>query len=201
LDLFGSLCCLIAFSPLFVAVALAVKLTSRGPVLFRQQRIGRAGRPFTMLKFRTMHVGLDERIHREYVEAFIQHGQAATSGTGTVFKLVNDPRITSVGGFLRKSSLDELPQFLNVLSGEMSLVGPRPPVAYEVARYKSWHRRRVLEAKPGMTGLWQVTGRSRTTFDDMVRLDLRYVATSSLWTDVKILLATPRAVLSGSGAR
>ena len=128
-----------------------------------------------MLKFRTMHVGTDERIHKEYVESFIQQGQAATSGKDTVFKLVNDPRITSVGNFLRKSSLDELPQFWNVLRGEMSLVGPRPPIPYEVARYKSWHRRRVLEAKPGMTGLWQVTGRSRTTFDDMVRLDLRYV--------------------------
>ncbi len=201
LDLFGSLACLIALAPVFLAVAAVVKLTSRGPVLFRQQRVGRAGRPFMMLKFRTMHVGTDERIHKEYVESFIEQGRAATSGTDTVFKLVNDPRITSVGGFLRKSSLDELPQLLNVLQGEMSLVGPRPPIPYEVARYKSWHRRRVLEAKPGMTGLWQVTGRSRTTFDDMVRLDLRYVATCSVWTDVKILLATPRAVLSGSGAR
>jgi lipopolysaccharide/colanic/teichoic acid biosynthesis glycosyltransferase len=201
LDLFGSVGCLVALAPVFIAVALVVKATSKGPVFFRQQRIGRAGRPFTMLKFRTMHVGTDERIHREYVESFIRQGQAATSGTDAVFKLVNDPRITSVGNFLRKSSLDELPQFLNVLSGEMSLVGPRPPIPYEVAQYKSWHRRRVLEAKPGITGLWQVTGRSRTTFDDMVRLDLRYVATSSLWTDVKILLATPRAVISGNGAR
>ena len=153
-----------------------------------------------MLKFRTMQVGTDERIHRDYVESFIQQGQAATSGKDTVFKLVNDPRITSVGNFLRKSSLDELPQFWNVLRGEMSLVGPRPPIPYEVARYKSWHRRRVLEAKPGITGPWQVTGRSRTTFDDMVRMDLRYVANCSFWTDVKILLATPRAVLSRSGA-
>jgi lipopolysaccharide/colanic/teichoic acid biosynthesis glycosyltransferase len=201
LDLFGSLACLIAFAPIFLVVAAVVKLTSKGTVLFRQQRVGRAGRPFMMLKFRTMHVGTDERIHKDYVESLIQQGPAATSGTDPVFKLVNDPRITSVGAFLRRSSLDELPQLLNVLRGEMSLVGPRPPIPYEVACYKSWHRRRVLEAKPGMTGLWQVTGRSRTTFDDMVRLDLRYVATCSFWTDVKILLATPRAVLSGSGAR
>ena len=109
--------------------------------------------------------------------------------------------MTPIGDFLRRSSLDELPQFWNVLRGEMSLVGPRPPLPYEVARYKRWHRRRVLEAKPGITGLWQVTGRSRTTFDEMVRLDLRYARSHSVWTDLNILLATPRAVLSGKGAR
>ena len=119
---------------------------------------------------------------------------------GVVFKIVNDPRVTRFGHFLRRSSLDELPQFWNVLRGEMSLVGPRPPLPYEMARYKRWHRRRVLEAKPGITGLWQVTGRSRTTFDEMVRLDLRYAKSYSLWADVKILLATPRAVISGKGA-
>jgi lipopolysaccharide/colanic/teichoic acid biosynthesis glycosyltransferase len=117
-----------------------------------------------------------------------------------VFKIVNDPRVTPVGHILRKTSLDELPQFWNVLRGDMSLVGPRPPLAYEVQQYKPWHYRRVLEAKPGITGLWQVTGRSRTTFDDMVRLDLRYARTWSVWTDVKILLATPRAVITGKGA-
>ena len=117
-----------------------------------------------------------------------------------MFKIVDDPRVTPLGHFLRRSSLDEFPQFWNVLTGEMSLVGPRPPLPYEVARYKRWHRRRLLEAKPGITGLWQVTGRSRTTFDEMVRLDLRYARNYSVWTDVKILLATPRAVLSGKGA-
>ena len=201
LDIAGSAAFLLAFWPVFLLVAAAVKLTSRGPVLFRQLRVGKAGRPFTMLKFRTMHVNADPRIHREYVENFIQHGGAATSGNDAVFKLVNDPRVTPVGDFLRKSSLDELPQFWNVLRGEMSLVGPRPPVSYEVARYKRWHRRRVLEVKPGITGFWQVTGRSQTSFDDMVRLDLRYAANNSVWTDIKILLATPRAVLSGKGAR
>ena len=201
LDIAGSAACLVAFGPVLLAVAAAVKLTSKGPVFFRQQRIGEAGEPFTMLKFRTMQVNCDPRIHQEYVETFIQSNQAATTGGDAVFKLVNDPRVTVVGDFLRRSSLDELPQFWNVLRGEMSLVGPRPPLPYEVARYKTWHRRRVLEAKPGITGLWQVTGRSRTTFDEMVRLDLRYARTRSVWNDLNILLATPKAVFGGKGAR
>jgi exopolysaccharide biosynthesis polyprenyl glycosylphosphotransferase len=201
LDIAGSLACLMVFSPLFLCAAAGVKLTSKGPVLFRQQRVGEAGRPFTMFKFRTMHVNCDHRIHQQYVESFIQSNQPAGSGTGAVFKLVDDPRVTSIGNFLRRSSIDELPQFWNVLRGEMSLVGPRPPLPYEVARYKRWHRRRVLEVKPGITGLWQVKGRSRTTFDEMVRLDLQYARSYSLWTDLIILLATPRAVLSGKGAR
>jgi lipopolysaccharide/colanic/teichoic acid biosynthesis glycosyltransferase len=117
-----------------------------------------------------------------------------------LFKIKSDPRITGIGHFLRKTSLDELPQLWNVLRGDMSLVGPRPPLRYELDQYRSWHWRRVLDAKPGMTGLWQVTGRSRTTFDEMVRLDLRYVRTRSLWTDIRILMATPRAVVTGRGA-
>ena len=201
LDIVGSTVGLILFGPVFLCVAAAVKLTSNGPVLFKQQRVGEGGRSFKMLKFRTMHVNADHRIHQEYVEGFIQSSNGATSGSDAVFKLSNDPRVTPVGDFLRRSSLDELPQLWNVLRGEMSLVGPRPPLPYEVARYKRWHRRRILEAKPGMTGLWQVTGRSRTTFDDMVRLDLHYAANCSISNDLKILLATPRAVLSGKGAR
>jgi lipopolysaccharide/colanic/teichoic acid biosynthesis glycosyltransferase len=117
-----------------------------------------------------------------------------------VYKLTKDPRITRVGAFLRKTSMDELPQLLNVLKGEMSLVGPRPPIPYEVEAYDIWHRRRLLEAKPGITGLWQVCGRSRVNFDDMVRLDLQYARTWSLWVDIKILLRTPGAVLLGAGA-
>ena len=201
LDIFGSTFGLLVLSPVMLCVAAFVKLTSPGPVFFRQQRVGAAGQTFTMFKFRTMQVNCDPRIHQQYVEGFIQSAPATTSGKEAIFKLVNDPRLTPVGDFLRRSSIDEIPQLLNVLRGEMSLVGPRPPLPYEVARYKRWHRRRVLEAKPGMTGLWQVTGRSRTTFDDMVRLDLRYAAKCSVWTDVKILLATPKAVLSGKGAR
>jgi lipopolysaccharide/colanic/teichoic acid biosynthesis glycosyltransferase len=176
-----------------------VKLTSKGPVFFQQQRVGEAGRPFMMFKFRTMHVNADPGIHQQYYEKYIQSANSE-SAKNVVFKIVNDPRVTPIGHFLRRSSLDEFPQFWNVLKGEMSLVGPRPPLPYEVARYKRWHRRRVLEAKPGITGLWQVTGRSRTTFDEMVRLDLRYARNRSVWTDLRILLATPRAVISGNGA-
>jgi len=154
-----------------------------------------------MLKFRTMHVNADHALHREYVTRYIKSG-SQTDGAAApgVFKLTNDPRVTPIGRILRQTSLDELPQLWNVVRGEMSLVGPRPPIPYETEQYQPWHYRRVVEAKPGITGLWQVTGRSRTTFDDMVRLDLRYARTCSFWNDIKILLATPRAVVSGKGA-
>jgi lipopolysaccharide/colanic/teichoic acid biosynthesis glycosyltransferase len=154
-----------------------------------------------MLKFRTMHVNNDPSIHQLFVAEFINASKPRNGTAGTSFKIVDDPRVTSIGRFLRRSSLDELPQLWNVLRGDMSLVGPRPPLPYEVERYKHWHFRRLLEAKPGMTGLWQVAGRSRTTFDDKVRLDLRYAKHASAWTDVRILLATPRAMLAGTGAR
>jgi lipopolysaccharide/colanic/teichoic acid biosynthesis glycosyltransferase len=150
-----------------------------------------------------MYVDNDAGVHRKYVTQLIA-GQAQrnpSNGNGDgVYKLTNDARITRVGSFLRRSSLDELPQFLNVLKGEMSLVGPRPPIPYELAAYQIWHRRRVLEVKPGITGLWQVNGRSRIKFDEMVRLDLRYAETWSPWLDIEILLRTPRAVLEGQGA-
>jgi lipopolysaccharide/colanic/teichoic acid biosynthesis glycosyltransferase len=201
LDILGSLALLAALAPLFLAIAALIKLTSAGPVFFRQQRVGEAAIPFMMLKFRTMRVDADPAIHQEYVRQFITANAAATSGdAGAVFKITNDPRVTPLGRLLRRTSLDELPQFWNVLRGDMSLVGPRPPLQYEVEAYKPWHLRRVLEAKPGITGLWQVAGRSRTTFDDMVRLDLRYAQTHSVWTDIRILLATPRAVITGRGA-
>ena len=203
MDVTGSLMLLAMLSPVFFFIAAAIKLTSRGPVLFRQQRIGEHGTPFTFLKFRTMYVNNDSSEHREYVRQLIA-GQAAkhpTNGNGEgVFKLTNDSRITRVGSLLRRTSLDELPQFVNVLRGEMSLVGPRPPVPYEVEAYATWHRRRVLEAKPGITGLWQVQGRSRVGFDEMVRLDLRYARQSSPWLDLKILWQTPKAVIAGDGA-
>jgi lipopolysaccharide/colanic/teichoic acid biosynthesis glycosyltransferase len=201
LDIAGSLTLLAALAPLFALIAVAVTLTSPGPVLFRQVRVGRMMKTFTMLKFRTMLVQGDHAIHHDFVTRFIQAGdRIERPGKSGVFKLTDDPRVTSIGRLLRKTSLDELPQLWNVLRGEMSLVGPRPPIPYEVEHYKSWHRRRVLEAKPGITGLWQVTGRSRTTFDEMVRLDIRYAQTCSLSTDLKILLATPRAVVAGKGA-
>jgi lipopolysaccharide/colanic/teichoic acid biosynthesis glycosyltransferase len=201
LDVIGSLILLTALSPLFLLIAALVKLTSRGPVLFRQVRIGQRAKPFTMLKFRTMHVNAGHATHQAFVTSLIKSGsQPQDPGAKGLFKIVNDPRITFVGRILRKTSLDELPQLWNTFCGSMSLVGPRPPIPYEVEQYEHWHRRRVLEAKPGITGLWQVTGRSRTTFDQMVRLDLRYARSRSLWTDLKILLATPMAVIAGKGA-
>ena len=203
IDVLGSLSLLAALSPVFFIIAAAIKLTSNGPVLFRQKRVGEHGTPFTFLKFRSMYANNDSTQHKEYVQQLIA-GQAekkSADGNGTgVFKLTNDPRITPVGRILRRSSLDELPQLINVLCGEMSLVGPRPPVPYEVEAYATWHRRRLLEAKPGITGLWQVYGRSRVEFDDMVRLDLRYARDCSPLLDLKILLQTPRAVMSGDGA-
>jgi lipopolysaccharide/colanic/teichoic acid biosynthesis glycosyltransferase len=200
LDVAGSLGLLALFLPAFLFAFFAVKLSSSGPALFRQVRVGRRGKPFTMLKFRTMHPDVKHTVHQDYVTWFIKSSGEQPRTGNEVFKLTNDPRITRVGRFLRKTSLDELPQFWNVLRGDMSLVGPRPPLPFEVEQYQPWHRRRVLEAKPGVTGLWQVSGRSSTTFDEMVRLDLRYAKTHSVWTDIKILLATPRAMLSGKGA-
>ncbi len=202
IDVVGSLLALVLLSPLFAVIAIAIRLTSKGPILFRQDRVGQYGQHFSFLKFRSMYFQNDARIHRDYVRRLIS-GKAVTKGeekSAAVYKLKNDPRITAVGRFLRKTSLDELPQFLNVLKGEMSMVGPRPPIPYEVEVYEIWHRRRFLEAKPGITGLWQVEGRSRTKFDEMVRLDLRYVKTWSPWLDIKILLRTPAAVLKGNGA-
>ena len=198
LDVVLSLIAIILFSPLFILISVAVKLTSKGPILFRQERVGQYGRRFSFLKFRSMKCGSNSHIHQEYVKQFI-------SGTivkeqGVTYKITQDPRLTRIGGFLRKSSLDELPQLINVLKGEMSLVGPRPAIPYEIDFYQMWHRTRFLEVKPGITGLWQVTGRSKTTFDDMVRLDLRYVKQWSFWLDIKILLRTPQAVFSGEGA-
>ena len=205
MDIMGSLLALAVAGPVFAVIAIAIKATSEGPVFFCQKRIGQHGKPFMFLKFRSMKVGNDATIHKEYVRRLIS-GKAErypSNGNGNgqgVFKLTADPRVTRVGSFLRKTSLDELPQFINVLKGEMSLVGPRPPVPYEVEAYDVWHRRRILEAKPGITGLWQVSGRSRVTFDEMVRLDLRYARACSPWMDIKILLRTPLAVVAGEGA-
>jgi len=205
MDVSGGLMALILFSPLFFIIAIAIKATSKGPVLFRQRRIGQYGKSFIFLKFRSMYVNNDASVHKEYVTQLIagkasrqpSNGQGGGQG---VYKLTNDPRVTRVGAFLRKTSLDELPQLINVIKGEMSLVGPRPAVPYEVEAYDVWHRSRLLEAKPGITGLWQVSGRSRVKFDDMVRLDLQYARNWSPWMDLKILLRTPAAVVLGEGA-
>jgi lipopolysaccharide/colanic/teichoic acid biosynthesis glycosyltransferase len=198
LDIVGSVLMMTLFAPVMLFAVAAVRCSSPGPILLRQARVGRRGEPFEMLKFRTMYVNMGDGIHQDYMAWFIKaSGKQPRTGT-EVFKLTHDPRITPPGRFLRRSSLDELPQFWNVLKGEMSLVGPRPPLPFEVEQYQPWHRRRVLEAKPGITGLWQVSGRSRTTFDEMVRLDLRYSRTHTLWTDLKILAATPLAMFKGA---
>jgi exopolysaccharide biosynthesis polyprenyl glycosylphosphotransferase len=202
IDIVGSACALLALSPLIIVIAAVIKLTSDGPILFRQRRVGKYGVRFTFLKFRSMYFKNDAKIHQDFVRQLIaskDNGKQAEGEQG-VYKIKNDPRVTPVGRFLRKTSLDELPQFINVLLGDMSLVGPRPPIPYEVEAYDIWHRRRFLETKPGITGLWQVEGRSRTKFDEMVRLDLKYAKTWSPWLDIKILLRTPGAVLKGDGA-
>jgi lipopolysaccharide/colanic/teichoic acid biosynthesis glycosyltransferase len=202
MDIGGSLLFVPLLVLLFVIIGALIKINSKGPVLFRQTRVGRWGKTFTFFKFRSMYDNNDPSVHRDYVTRLIA-GQdvAGTNGAKQkVFKIREDPRITSVGRILRRSSLDELPQFINVLKGDMSLVGPRPPLPYEFERYEMWHRQRVMEVRPGITGLWQVSGRSKTTFDEMVRLDLQYARTWSIWLDLKILFRTPVAVLSGEGA-
>lgn len=199
IDIVGSIAALLVLSPVFAIIAVCVKLTSEGPIIFRQRRLGQFGKSFEFLKFRSMYVNNDLTVHQKFIKDVI-NGSYDGNAAGTsapVYKMTDDPRITPLGRFLRRTSVDELPQFLNVLKGDMSLVGPRPPIAYEYQEYAIWHRRRVLEAKPGLTGLWQVRGRSRVRFDDMVRLDLEYVRTWSLWLDIQILMETPRAVLFG----
>ena len=201
MDIVGSLMVLILASPVFAIVALAIKLTSRGPIFFKQQRVGQYGVPFSLLKFRSMYADSDCSTHKEYVLQLIAGvaERKPSNGNGQgVYKLTSDSRVTAVGAFLRRTSLDEVPQFINVLRGEMSLVGPRPPIDYEVESYDLWHRRRLMEAKPGITGLWQVNGRNRIAFDDMVRLDLMYAKSWSPWLDVRILARTPRAVVEGA---
>lgn len=203
MDIVGSGLLLLMLSPILTLIVALIKLTSKGPVIFEQERLGQFGSRFKCLKFRTMYTNNDPKIHQEYVRKFIAGKDVLNKSEGSdepVYKLVKDPRVTFIGGFLRKTSLDELPQFWNVLRGDMSLVGPRPPVPYEFEVYDIWHRRRVLEVKPGVTGLWQVSGRNRTRFDEMVRLDLCYCRTWSIWLDLKILLATPKAVFNGGGA-
>lgn len=189
--------------PLMAIIAMWIKLDSRGRVLFRQERVGMDGRIFLCYKFRTMYENADPEIHRE---AYIRNiaGEAGESenddGEPVFGKVKNDPRITRAGRILRRTSLDELPQLFNVLRGEMSIVGPRPPIPYEVENYAPWHRRR-LDMRPGITGLWQVSGRNRIPFEEMVRIDLFYIENWSLWLDLKIILLTIPAVFRGDGAR
>lgn len=190
LDLAGSLTLLVLLLPVLVLLSLAVVTTSRGGVLYRQTRVGLDGRLFTILKFRTMHAHGHERRHEL---------RALDEGNGVLFKIRRDPRVTRVGRLLRRSSLDELPQLLNVVMGQMSLVGPRPALPEEVALYSASERQR-LRIKPGITGLWQVSGRSNLSWEESIRLDLHYVQHCSLRLDLRILVRTVSAVVSGSGA-
>jgi lipopolysaccharide/colanic/teichoic acid biosynthesis glycosyltransferase len=219
LDVIVAALALLILSPLFLVVTLLVRLTSRGPALFCQERVGFSGRHFTMYKFRSMYVDSDDRLHRAAYEQFLrgersngkvdgdllnkEQAAAVALATPTTLprrsRVASDPRITLLGYLLRRSSIDELPQFVNVLRGEMSLVGPRPPIPYEVGLYQPWHLRR-LDTLPGITGLWQVHGRSRVTFDQMVQMDVEYIEKQSFWYDMKLLLLTIPAVLSRKGA-
>jgi lipopolysaccharide/colanic/teichoic acid biosynthesis glycosyltransferase len=208
IDIAGALFGVVVLSPLMLAAALAVALTSRGPIIFRQTRLGQSGKPFVFFKFRSMVANGDDRIHRAFVADFIEgearrrddDPPAGAEKSSLPYKLKSDPRITPVGRLIRKTSIDELPQLFNVLRGDMSLVGPRPPVPYEASKYQAWHLRRLLSVKPGLTGLWQVEGRSRVSFNEMVRMDLRYIRDCSLDMDLRILLKTVKVVLRCEGA-
>lgn len=180
--------------PVMIVIALLIKLDSKGPVFFKQKRVGLGGKEFTFFKFRTMYVNNDNSSHRDYVKKLIK---GEVDKDTKVFKIVDDPRITKVGKFLRKTSLDELPQFINVLKGDMSIVGPRPPLPYEVEEYKTWHRKRVMEIRPGITGPWQVYGRNTTTFDEMVRMDINYIKKHNPITDIVLMLRTPSSLIKG----
>ncbi|MCG2768122.1 MAG: sugar transferase [Chloroflexota bacterium] len=207
LDMVLATIALVLLTPLMAIIAIAIRLDTTGPILFRQGRVrgdqdSQAKRPeeniFSFLKFRSMYHGVDQNVHRRYMESLI-NGKVKANGSGSRYKLLSDRRITRVGRILRKTSLDELPQLINVLRGEMSLVGPRPAIPYEVAQYQPWHTQRLAVA-PGITGLWQTSGRSDLAFDEMASLDIQYADTRSAWLDLAILLRTIPAVLSAKGA-
>jgi exopolysaccharide biosynthesis polyprenyl glycosylphosphotransferase len=203
-DIVISLVAIVFSAPLWMVISILIKLDSRGSVLFKQERVGMDGRIFLCYKFRTMFSDADEELHRaayrKNIEGATDEANAGDDRNPVFGKVKDDPRRTRVGKFLRRTSLDELPQFLNVLRGEMSLVGARPPIPYEVEEYDLKHRRR-LDMKPGITGLWQVSGRNRLTFEEMVKIDLYYIENWSLWLDLKIILLTLPAILRGDGAR
>jgi lipopolysaccharide/colanic/teichoic acid biosynthesis glycosyltransferase len=196
IDVVLALVLLLSLLPVIVCIAVAIWLSSPGPVIFRQQRVGKAGRLFWMYKFRTMVTNSDAQIHAAYYRSLVRGEAVPIDGA---FKLARDPRVTRVGRFLRRASLDEVPQLVNVLRGEMSLVGPRPPIPYEVELYGVRERQR-LTVLPGLTGLWQVSGRSLLSFQEMIDLDLAYIQHWSIWLDLRILLWTPLVVIAGLGA-
>lgn len=198
LDLMGSAIGIILCLPIFIIISICIKLTSKGPILFSQTRLGENAKPFRFYKFRTMYVDND-RIHdQEFVKNLID-GKYGQIGENPTYTLKHDPRVTPFGRLLRVTGLDELPQLINVLKGDLSLVGPRPSLPYEYDNYQEWHKER-LSIKSGITGLWQATGRSSTTFDEMVRMDIEYARKQSLILDIKILIKTMYVVISGKGA-
>jgi len=199
IDIVGSIVGITLFSPAFILIPLIIKLTSRGPVFFKQKRVGYNGQTFKMLKFRSMHTNNDSSIHKKFMQDFIKNQGTVNSNT-KIFKIVGDPRVTWIGRIIRKTSLDELPQFFNVLFGDMSLVGPRPAIPYETEEYDAWHKRRFLGVKPGITGFWQVYGRSTAAFDAMVRMDIHYVRNWTPIMDLKLMCKTPFILFTAKGA-
>ena len=201
LDIVVASAMLLVAGPLMLVIALLVKKSSPGPILFTQERLGKDGKPFSFYKFRSMENNSNDAIHRQFAAMFIngdESGCAKSNSGDKVFKLKADPRVTIIGAWIRKTSLDELPQLFNILKGEMSVVGPRPPIAYEIENYQPWHMER-LKAVPGLTGLWQVSGRSSVSFEEMVRLDVQYINNWSIWWDISIILRTVPVVLWGTG--
>jgi len=190
LDISLAIVLLVLTSPIWLAAAILVKATSPGPIFFRQERIGAGGTPFECFKFRTMHHGVSDEAHRELVTRMLSNRERSSEGNGEPYKVNADSRVIPVGRWMRRLSLDELPQLINVLRGEMSIVGPRPPLRYEVERYEDWQQER-LAVRPGITGLWQVSGRNRLTYHEMCSLDIEYIRSWSVATDLLIMLSTP----------
>jgi lipopolysaccharide/colanic/teichoic acid biosynthesis glycosyltransferase len=198
LDVVVSSILLLITAPLWILIALGIKLHSQGPVLYRQQRIGKNGVPFDMLKFRSMRVNADPNVHKEHVQSLIANNTSPENLGVSNLKLKSDPRITGLGKILRSFGLDEMPQLINVLRGEMSIVGPRPPLSYEYELYSTWHKRRLF-VSPGITGLWQVTAHNQVTFNRMVEIDLDYIMKTNLWMDLKIMILTPFEMIRRRG--
>lgn len=203
-DVIMALMAFILFAPLWLILALTIRLTSSGPAIHRQKNvIGRYGKPFTLYKFRTMYVDHDDSLHKEAIARFVAGKPLDTVRKDgkeiAVYKLTHDPRVTSVGAILRKTGLDEIPQLFNVIKGELSIVGPRPPLDYEYESYTKRHKRR-LEVLPGISGLYQVTARSAVPFEKMIEIDLDYIQKRSYWFDLKIMMVTPWVLITGKGA-
>ena len=210
IDVFLAVLMLVSLAPLMLLIAVLIKLDSPGPIFFVQERVGARRRPqdgrtsweirgFPFYKFRSMVQGADQSTHQAFIKAYVEGRVQPSDVSSAKFKLIDDPRVTRVGRILRRTSMDELPQLVNVLKGEMSLVGPRPLPTYEVAEYQPWHRER-LAALPGITGLWQVNGRCQVSFEEQIRMDIEYVRNQSLWLDLKLMFLTIPAVLSRRGA-